>query len=391
MDTEEFNIGQFGSEELYSIVFNSNNSDELSLDETINHNMVKQEPQLPQSQEQLLLLQQQQQQQQHELALFLQQQQQQQEQQLPAPNLGHLSRHPNLIEVKSKYDFEVTVPPDNNIVFIDPKLYIKMNAKMMVNVSYRQQVMNEPLFVRAMIIFSSPAEMHLPVKRCANHRGNSNANMGAEIQARDANILKVNDPKAQYCGDEKGETYTDRLSVVVPLESHHFDENGKITQAIGLEFACQNSCSSGINRRPTSIVFTLETASQELIGKNAIEFKVCSCPKRDSERDKSGSTKRKSNEPFPRGKKPKLVKPKVEPKQEPESESDSSEPNSDQSSFITGLHMNVPTEMVGDILKNTFNMVAGKMAEDSKRANNYEMLEKCLKDLKKQRKALKHN
>lgn len=328
-------------------------------------------------------------QQMHQQLPMLAQAQHPQPQQHQQPDLPHLSRIPTLIPIPSTYEFEVSVPPsDNSIVYNQPKLYIKMNSKMTINVAYRPDSLNrnERLNVRAMIIFSSPAEMHLPVKRCANHRVANNEG----FESKDASILIVNDPKATYHGCESGETYATRLSVLVPLESNDYTEEGKITQTIGLEFGCQNSCVSGINRRPTSIVFTLEKYDGTLIGKSAIEFKVCSCPKRDAERDKTEKTKRSGS--FPRGKHPKrprLQPVKIEP-EESETDSTNENVNNEQNAApalpMSVVTLNMPTDMVPELLKHAYNMVAGKMAEESKRLTNYDGLEKCLKDLKKLRK-----
>lgn len=335
-----------------------------------------------------------QQQQQLQLQQQLQQQlqlQQPLQQYQPLFEYPHLSCIPNLVGIPTSYEFEVGVPSDNNnIVFNQPKLYIKMNSKMTINVAYRPQIENEELYVRAMIILSNPAEMHAPVKRCANHRD------AALINNTNLNILKINDPKALYCGrdDGEGETFGERLSVVVPLENLQKDQDGLITQNFSLEFACQNSCVSGINRKPTSIVFTLEKRDGKLIGKSAIEFKVCSCPKRDAERDQTGTKKRKSdtNGSFPRGKRPKMpTKPVV--KEEPEeSESDSTNEQNSQSDQniadpfeMSSVSITLPTSMVPELLKQAFNMVAGKIAEDSKQKSQ---LMPCLIDLKKQRKEL---
>lgn len=315
------------------------------------------------------------------------QQQQQHEQQLFDP--PHLSRIPHLGPIHSLYEFEVVVPADNNnIEYNDPKLFIKMNSKMIINVAYRQQIYNEQLFVRAMIILSNPAEMHVPVKRCANHR-----------IANNDNILKINDPKAMYCGDKDGQTFSERLSVLVPLESMATDDNGKIVQNLSLEFACQNSCSSGINRKPTSIVFTLEKINGELIGKSAIEFKVCSCPKRDAEREKKGNTKKRksdANGAYPRGKRPKeeTMTCKQEPEEPEESEAESTnessqtDQNATASVGMSSVSITLPTLLVPELLQQALNMVAGKVVDTDPKNPQYNPLLACLRELKKQRKEL---
>lgn len=315
-------------------------------------------------------------------------------QQLVPPR--HLSCIPNLDQIQSGYDFDLLVPPDqnNNVVFSQSKLFIKMGSRMTINLSYREQSRNEQLFLRAMIIFSKPAEMHLPVKRCANHRVLNQQNAEPQMLS---SILKINDPKAHYIGTEEGQTFQERLSVVIPIDNYNYDENGKIAQSVGLEFGCQNSCSSGINRRPTSIVFTLENQTYDLLGKSAIEFKVCSCPKRDSEREREPKRKMENNVPFPRGKRPKYNIPQKIVKPEPESESDSSNENAQNSvetvaAFATmSLTLTVPTEISKDVLKAAFNVIAGKMAEDNKqRPEIIPHYEKCLKDLKKLRRRFEH-
>lgn len=301
----------------------------------------------------------------------------------------HCYAHPTLIPVISKYEFETFVHPDANIIFNDPKLFIKMGSRMTIGLSYRPQVANEELYLRAMILFSKPSEMSLPVKRCANHRTTNISHNDQDIKAH---IIKINDPNARYYGDETKEIFAERLSVVVPMASMNYDENGKITRDIALEFHCQNSCSQGINRRPTSIVFTLERQNYELVGKSAIEFKVCSCPKRDAEREKEPKRKPNSNEPFPRGKRPKLMQPQ-QVKTEPDSESDTNEnPNSDNNiaTFSTTVvQIAMPTDLVPELFKAAFNIVAGAMAEHKmggNRPHTTPLLEKMLKDLKKQRK-----
>lgn len=50
------------------------------------------------------------------------------------------------------------------------KIYIKLNSVMNVSFSYIPMNSNDYLYLRAMIVFSSPDEMHLPVNRCPNHR-----------------------------------------------------------------------------------------------------------------------------------------------------------------------------------------------------------------------------
>lgn len=309
----------------------------------------------------------------------------------------HFSSHPTLVPVPTNYAFDISVQPEQSVVFSNNKLFIRLGAKMTFGVSYREQMRNEPLYLRAMIVFSKPAEMHLPVKRCNNHRTGS-----APSAVALASIIRINNPKAHYSGCEEGETFGDRLSVVMPLENGNFDEDGNKTQMISCEFLCQSSCSSGINRRPTTLVFTLENANGQLLGKGTQEFKVCSCPKRDSEREiLERKRKSEADVPHPRGKKPKYERPgmmqqqqpkqtiKIEPKSESESDSNNEQVNSGSHPMAL-ISLNIPVELAPAFLENGYNLLAGKLRKtnDVQAKNAYE---NSMKDIEKLQKKFDRN
>uniref|UniRef100_H2ZH73 Cellular tumor antigen p53 n=1 Tax=Ciona savignyi TaxID=51511 RepID=H2ZH73_CIOSA len=58
------------------------------------------------------------------------------------------------------------------------------------------------------------------------------------------------------------------------------------------KFMCLSSCVGGINRRPLNVVFNLENAEGQIIGRRVVEVRVCSCPGRD----RSQEEKRKRSE-----------------------------------------------------------------------------------------------
>lgn len=77
------------------------------------------------------------------------------------------------------------------------------------------------------------------------------------IDVPESHILRCHHPNTNYCGEETKQTFGDRLSLVVPLGRATY-ENGLSSESIGLEFLCQSSCATGINRKPAAVVFTLE-------------------------------------------------------------------------------------------------------------------------------------
>lgn len=71
-------------------------------------------------------------------------------------------------------------------------------------------------------------------------------------------ILKCYHPKAKYVGNENSQLFGERLAIVVDLGNPVVAENGTVNESIMFEFLCQNSCTTGINRKFTAVIFTLE-------------------------------------------------------------------------------------------------------------------------------------
>ena len=48
-----------------------------------------------------------------------------------------------------------------------------------------------------------------------------------------------------------------------------------------LQFMCLGSCPGGLARRPVSLVFSLETPGGQILGRQSLELRICTCPFRD--------------------------------------------------------------------------------------------------------------
>lgn len=105
-------------------------------------------------------------------------------------------------------------------------------------------------------------------------------------------ILRCLQPQTQYLNNDG------RLSILTPLGA---PQPGADTVRLMYTFMCKNSCSSGMNRRPLEIVFTLESIDGAIYGRRKLEVRICSCPKRDKDKEEgelkgvSGTKKRKIN------------------------------------------------------------------------------------------------
>lgn len=130
-----------------------------------------------------------------------------------------------------------------------------MNTTFIVNISYNNYLeMNQhpqQLYLRIMPMFVAPEDLHLPVKRCLNHQSNGDDQLKAHVVlCRQPAHLAIHE------GHQDASTYQERLSIKIAMNS----QQPRVDETIGLEFFCQNSCTSGINRRCTALLFALETA-----------------------------------------------------------------------------------------------------------------------------------
>lgn len=158
------------------------------------------------------------------------------------------------------------------------KVFVKINTALNVHASYKIVEPNQELYVRAMIVYTSNNDLAEPVMKCPNHKAQSNV-------TDPQHILRCTVATTQYVGVENGKLFYEKLAVIVPMNEIAHNEPLKLI------FTCQNSCSGGMNRKMTSIIFTLENAAGRILGRQLMNFKVCSCPKRDREKDEESNTK----------------------------------------------------------------------------------------------------
>lgn len=223
----------------------------------------------------------------------------------PALALEHLNRAPTLDEVHDpEYNFNVDLNGESSgksSWMFSPRLnkvFVKMGQPCTFNVSYQApNLLPTPqmqLQVRAMLVCSALEDTYQPIYRCENHRGNDRSNPSLSPSVI-AHVMRCFNPSVRYVGIEKGVAFKDRLAVVVPLDSNPQEQ--VVTSNVLLEFVCQNSCRI-INRRPTAIIFTLEDGHGQILGKKSLHLKVCSCPKRDKQKEEetlAPTSKRKSD------------------------------------------------------------------------------------------------
>lgn len=195
-------------------------------------------------------------------------------------NLDHMRQLPVLDEMpRNEWNFDMNMNSDsgNKSSWLYSaqlnKVYVKIGAPLNVYPCHTSIAPGRDLFIRAMIVFTSQNDLPEPVKKCPNHKESSSHNA--------LHILNCENPGADYIGTENGKLFGEKLAVKIPLR------NLASNEPLKLKFTCQNSCSGGMNRKSTSLIFTLEDAMETILGRRVMHFKVCSCPRRDKEKDES--------------------------------------------------------------------------------------------------------
>lgn len=157
------------------------------------------------------------------------------------------------------------------------KVFIKMEKTLPLRFTWDPPT--EGLYLRTAMVFMLEQYRSDPVRRCHNHMAPTNiVNQNMDEHRIKHVVHCVNHSSSIY--EEKNE----HLSILTPLNT---PEPGSLYVPVCYKFLCKNSCSSGLNRRPTELVFTLEDYRNHIIGRRKLLVRVCSCPKRDKQKEEA--------------------------------------------------------------------------------------------------------
>lgn len=156
------------------------------------------------------------------------------------------------------------------------------------------------LYIRATLLYSLPQYTHVLVERCSVHAEKRDINNHNIPQDQIKHVLRCANAGSEYLGDLSN---SEHLSVRTLLS---LPQAGMDSIRLNYSFMCKNSCPSGMNRRATEIVFTLEDEFGLVLGRRKVSVRVCSCPKRDKEKEEKEFKDIDATELVPRGKKRKL-------------------------------------------------------------------------------------
>ena len=151
------------------------------------------------------------------------------------------------------------------------KLYVVMDCWVLVE--FRAPA---GFYIRALPVYSLPNDLTRPVKRCPSH---------AALQDKTNKDFPFPDHLIRVEGEDPNyqEDFTSgRLSVIFPVLGM---EAGSQLESRLLKFMCFGSDTGGINRRPVKLVFTLEDELGMVVGRQVVDLRLCSSPKRDKQKD----------------------------------------------------------------------------------------------------------
>jgi hypothetical protein len=163
------------------------------------------------------------------------------------------------------------------------KLYVRLGAACpFVYRTSKHRSVPHGCVVRVLPVYIRPEHVRDVVRRCPNHVAGALRESGApadtDMAAQAQHLIRSQHSLAQYTEDPN----TRRLSVLIPYEQ---PQAGAEWVTSLLEFHCFSSCVGGLNRRPVQVIFTLEDSQGNVLGRRAIEVRVCACPGRDRSAD----------------------------------------------------------------------------------------------------------
>ena len=165
------------------------------------------------------------------------------------------------------------------------KLYIEMAKPVAVRFSLDPSVVElQATVVRALPVYLETVHRAKPVTRCLVHSSPedpSNTSTDSDILKH---LVRTSEPGSVY----EENPVSGRLSTVVRTKQA---APGCDYFTVSYQFMCLGSCQGGINRRPICLVLTLETDEGEVLGRQVVELRICTCPLRDMQQDEQKKTK----------------------------------------------------------------------------------------------------
>ena len=165
------------------------------------------------------------------------------------------------------------------------KLYIEMGKPVAVRFSLDSSVVNlRGTVVRALPVYLETLHRHKPVTRCPVHSSPDDPSNTSAHSAILKHLVRTSEPESVY----EENPSSGRLSTVVRTKQA---APGCDYFTVSYQFMCLGSCMGGIGRRPICLVLTLESDQGDVLGRQVVELRICTCPLRDMQQDEQKKTR----------------------------------------------------------------------------------------------------
>ena len=166
------------------------------------------------------------------------------------------------------------------------KLYIEMGKPVGVRFSldHSSVVDLSGTVIRALPVYLETLHRGKPVCRCPVHSSPEDPSNAHTDPAILKHLVRTSELNTVYEENPR----SGRLSTVVRTKEAN---PGCDYFTVSYQFMCLGSCMGGIGRRPICLVFTLESSSGEVLGRQVVELRICTCPLRDMQQDEQKKTK----------------------------------------------------------------------------------------------------
>ena len=174
---------------------------------------------------------------------------------------------------------EVTGKQRQNVQYsgLLKKLYIRQNHAAQLRLVYSGSG-DRKLSVSACLMFTNPDQAQHHVTACYQHSRRSDGELKdalAEFVLR----MSSDSLNVKYASFKNGRKFVQ----IDNLPSTNQSSNQ--CTSVSVKFTDLSSCPGGINRRDTSLVLALTDHSGQLMGRRVLPVRICTCPKRDREKD----------------------------------------------------------------------------------------------------------
>jgi len=161
------------------------------------------------------------------------------------------------------------------------KLFTRINAACPIRFQCAYKLPPSGTVLRALPIYMQPEHVCEAVVRCPVHAASpldldAPQPQSSQCSRPTNHLIRADHPHAEYVDSDP---QYGRQSVSVPFEAPAV---GTQWSTVLYRYMCNSSCAGGMNRRPIQTVFTLETPTGEVIGRQVVEVRICACPGRDS-------------------------------------------------------------------------------------------------------------